>query len=96
MIIGGNNNMNKGNDLINNFKNKNPQNNKIKNNFGFTEEIKDYVHTNPTDDITMYDKSIAMLKNRLDNGLITIEEFNRKCEEIGKKKTAALTNKNNN
>ena len=53
-----------------------------------------YKYTNPTDEIMMHDKSIAMLHERLNNNTITLEEFNKKCEKIGKKKAEALKNRN--
>lgn len=33
----------------------------------------------------MNDKAFAMLQERLNNGLITIEEFNKKCTQLGKR-----------
>lgn len=92
MIIGGNNqfnNNNNGRNFINNMKRKNnkPTHN---NNFGFNEDLNNYVHTDPKDKISMYDKSLAMLKERYEQGLIDVDEFNKKCEEIGKKKAQAL------
>ena len=33
----------------------------------------------------MNDKAFSMLQDRLNNGLITIEEFNKKCTELGKR-----------
>ncbi len=32
----------------------------------------------------MSDKSFAMLQERLNNGVITLEEFNRKCNKLNK------------
>ena len=34
----------------------------------------------------MYDKTLALLHERLSQGAITLEEFNRKCRELGKKR----------
>ena len=33
----------------------------------------------------MNDKAFAMLQERLNNGQITMEEFNKKCHEMGKR-----------
>lgn len=33
----------------------------------------------------MNDKAFAMLQERLNNGLISIEEFNKKCTQLGKR-----------
>lgn len=98
MIIG--NNFNRDN-LTNNtsFENVNIKENQTENNNYqseaninqnvFTRNIKTISHSNPLDKKDMSDKSLAMLHERLENGLITIEEFNKKCEQLGK-----LRNKN--
>lgn len=52
----------------------------------FTEDLSTFKHTNATNNNDMYDKSLAMLHERLDNNLITLEEFNKKCEQLGKKR----------
>ena len=93
MIIGNNSNSNKGSSFVNGLK-TNKATGVGKKTFGFDENLSDYVHTNTSDDVAMYDKSLAMLKDRLSKNLISIDEFNKKCEEIGKKKAAALNNKN--
>ena len=101
MLIGGNNsfNGNNFNNLSNNNFNKNNSYGQNQNNgkrdFGFKEDINTYKHTNPTDEIAMYDKSIAILHERLDKKLISLDEFNKQCERIGKQKAAALNKKNN-
>ncbi len=33
----------------------------------------------------MNDKAFAMLQERLNNGLITVEEFNKKCTQLSKR-----------
>ncbi len=96
----GNNNLNHNNGFIKtNFKRNDPyeninNNNKSNNRLGFNEELSTYKHTNPTNDIDMYDKSIAMLHERYENNLISLDEFQKKCAQIGKKKRAALENRN--
>lgn len=34
----------------------------------------------------MADKSFAMLQERLNNGLISLEEFNKKCQQLNKQR----------
>ena len=41
-------------------------------------------HSNPTSSKEMNDKAIAMLKSRLDNKLISFEEFQNAIKKIGK------------
>lgn len=41
-------------------------------------------HTNVMDKNEMHNKAFAMLQERLSNGTISIEEFNKKCRELGK------------
>ena len=91
MIIGNNNNFqNSGTKLINKLKSSHSNHAGPNNNFGFTEDLSSYSHTSANDEIAMYDKSLAMLKERYQKGLIDADEFNKKCEEIGKKKAKAL------
>ena len=52
----------------------------------FVEDIKTLNYSNPTNSKQMRNKSLSMLQERLDKGLITLEEFNRKCKNIGKEK----------
>lgn len=75
MIIGNNNKNN-----FNSFNN----NNINKNSNIFTKDIKDMSHSNPTSSKEMNDKAIAMLKSRLDNKLISFEEFQNAMKKIGK------------
>ena len=94
MLIGNNNNFgSKSSTLLNNLKNKHSNHAGPNNNFGFTEDLSNYSHTSANDEIAMYDKSLAMLKERYQKGLISSEEFNKKCSAIGKKKAKALKNK---
>ena len=80
-----------GNQFENNqFQNKNQQfqqqlnTNQQKN--IFTQEITTKQHVNPTSKNDMYDKTLALLHERLNQGAITLEEFNRKCRELSKKR----------
>ena len=87
MIIGnGNNNFN---NQSNNFQNKwntvNEQNqNRQPNKNIFVKDIREQKYANTTNTQAMYDKSLAMLQSRLDNKLISIEEFNQKCAQLNK------------
>ena len=93
MIIGNNRSDNKFKD--NNFLNDNfdtkinqyKDNSKItkKKNI-FVKDIKEQAHTNVNSEDDMYNKSLAMLNERLKNGLITLEEFNRQVKELARKR----------
>lgn len=93
MIIGNNRNDNKFKDnnfLNDNFETKFNQykdNSKItkKKNI-FVKDIKEQAHTNVNSQDDMYNKSLAMLNERLKNGLITLEEFNRQVKELARKR----------
>lgn len=96
MIIGNNNPLNQKNHFEKQSFNKN--NNQVKQNQQlledrqetkkntFTQDLSTFKHTNATNNNDMYDKSLAMLHERLDKNLITLEEFNKKCEQLGKKR----------
>ena len=43
-------------------------------------------HTDVTSRKEMDDKAFAMLQDRLNKGLISMEEFNKKCTLLGKRK----------
>lgn len=51
----------------------------------YVEDIKSINHSNPISNKDMRTKSLAMLQERLDKGLITLEEFNKKCNALSKK-----------
>ena len=85
MIIGDNNFKN------NSFENKFKRYNDNKNNQNqghniFVKDIKENVYSNATSTNDMNDKALAMLNERLKNGLITLEEFNKKCQELAKRR----------
>lgn len=48
------------------------------------EKASTMIHTDVMNKNDMFNKSFAMLQERLNNGTISIEEFNRKCRELGK------------
>lgn len=93
MIIGNNRNDNKFKDnnfLSDNFDTKFNQykdNSKMtkKKNI-FVKDIKEQAHTNVNSQDDMYNKSLAMLNERLKNGLITLEEFNRQVKKLARKR----------
>lgn len=95
MLMGNNNNQpnfknSPGNQFENNqFSNKNynfqqGQSNHQKN--IFTNDIKTQQHINPTSKNDMADKTLALLHERLEKGSISLDEFNKRCEELGKKR----------
>ena len=43
-------------------------------------------HSDPTSRDNMRDKSLAMLQERLENGTISLDEFNKKVSQINKQK----------
>ncbi len=71
MIIGNNNN-NNNLDMNSILKNPNIENERIKQ------------HTNVNSKKEMSSKAYNMLEERYQNGLITLEEFTKKCNEIRK------------
>ena len=58
--------------------------NKTNNNSNFNENINNYSDVNNKNDMT--NKSFAMLQERYNNGLITIEEFTKKCNQLNKQR----------
>ena len=98
MIIGNNNNNNNFNNKFNdrqvqentNFNRKMDQ---IKKNEEsqeyhnpFVQNINSMQHSDPTSRDNMRDKSIAMLHDRLENGTISLDDFNKKVSNINNNK----------
>lgn len=91
MIIG-NNNIGKQNFISNNNSSQNKTNNNQQNPFNqkkdifnpMNENASSFMHSNIMNKDEMKNKAFAMLQERLSNGTITIEEFNKKCHELGK------------
>ena len=52
----------------------------------FTKDIKTSQHINPLNKNDMADKTLAVLHERLKQGTISLEEFNKRCNELGKKR----------
>ena len=101
MIIGNNFNRNPNQNFENsNFNNQNRnnrpnqnsnqsqglnQNNNFSNNL-LTKDISSFKYANIENKTEVYDKSLAILHDRLKNKSITLEEFNRKCKELANKR----------
>lgn len=95
MIIGNNNNNQSfakplGNHFENSqFKNQNntfQQNMKNNQKNIFTKDIKTNQHINPVNKNDMADKTLALLHERLEKGSISLDEFTRQCELLGKRR----------
>ncbi len=50
------------------------------------EQSRTMQHTDVTSKKEMNDKAFAMLEDRLQKGLISMEDFNKLCEQLGKRK----------
>ena len=95
MIIGNNFNRNPNQNFENsNFNRPNQnsnqsqglnQNNNFSNNL-LTKDISSFKYANIENKTEVYDKSLAILHNRLKNKSITLDEFNRKCRELANKR----------
>ena len=81
MLIGNNTNFNNDNNNFNTkmraIKENTTNSNIIRNN-----DTNMYKNINNSNETT--DKAFQILKDRLDNGLITLDEFNQKCNKINK------------
>lgn len=80
MIIGKDNNINF-NNRLNTIKQNNNNN---KTSINQNHQIEIMQHSNVMSKNEMADKSFSMLQERLRNGTISIEEFNKKCIQLGK------------
>ena len=81
MIIGNNNSFSK-NPFLNNKQHS--TNNNVKDISTLTEDISQFKYTNPKDRDAMCDKSLAMIKDRYEKKLITLDEFKRQSDKIRK------------
>ena len=81
MIIGRNNSFNNKRFEKTNFSDlhKETERNNI-----FTNDVSAYRYANPLDSEKMYEKSLAMLQDRLNKGLISMEEFNNQVKNIAR------------
>lgn len=53
---------------------------------GFVKNIQDQKYASTTDTHGMQDRTLAMLHDRLEKGTISLEEFNRKCAQLGQQR----------
>lgn len=53
---------------------------------GFVKNIQDQKYASSTDTSGMQDRTLAMLHDRLEKGTISLEEFNRKCAQLGQQR----------
>lgn len=83
MIIGKNNSFNNKRFEKTNFSNlhKGTEKKNI-----FTNDVSAYRYANTLDSDKMHEKSLAMLQDRLDKGLISMEEFNVQLKRITRNK----------
>jgi hypothetical protein len=81
MIIGGNNSFNNKKFEKTNFSDLQEEKRNV-----FTNNLASYRYANPLDSEKMYEKSLAMLQDRLDKGLISMEEFNNQVKKIARNK----------
>ena len=83
----------------NNFNNPNQQANRFHSNFkrvqnqgrqnnsnAFVKNLSSMAHTDASNRDAMHDKTLALLNERLQNKQITMEEFTRQCEALGKRR----------
>ena len=84
MIIGKNTNFQQGNHFINNNKVVN-NNNPLPGLDPMIEQNRAMQHTDVMSKKEMNNKAYAILEDRLNKGLITMEEFNKKCAQLGKR-----------
>ena len=63
---------------------QNPNNN-FSNNL-LTKDISSFKYANIENNTEVYDKSLAILHDRLKNNSITLDEFNKKCQELANKR----------
>ena len=82
MLIGNNTNFNNDNNNFNNKIKNIKENTKVTNP---TMNNNTNMNNNITNSNEAVDKSFQILKDRLDNGLITLDEFNKKCSQINKR-----------
>ena len=82
MIIGKNTNI----QPKNNFTNNNPSINNQPNNNYINDWSQTAQHKNIMDKQEMQDRSFQMLQERLNKGLISLDEFNKICSKMGKTK----------
>jgi len=83
MIIGKNTNFQANN---NQFIKENKANQIVSNMNPMIEQTRTMQHTDVTSRSEMNEKAFSMLQDRLNKGLISLEDFNKKCNELGKRR----------
>ena len=63
-----------------------PKQNPLSNMNPIVESNRAMQHTDVMSKTEMDNKAFAILEDRLNKGLITMEEFNKKCTQLGKRK----------
>lgn len=87
MIIGNNNNLPHNQNILFNGKNSDDQSEtSLQDSDMMREKNRALQHTDVMSKSEMKDKSFAMLQDRLNKGLISMEEFNKMCNLLGKQK----------
>lgn len=81
-----NNNLNKNQVFNNKIIHNQQKKTTIPTNNVFVTDMAHQKYTNPNNNNDMSDKALSILHERLKNGTISLEEFNRKCNNIGKKR----------
>ena len=66
---------------IKEYNNNRPQQKNI-----FVKDIQEQKYASTRDTQGIQDRSLAMLQDRLEKGTISLEEFNRKCAQLGEKR----------
>ena len=92
-----NKNQNLNNQPTNSFENKwnkiqEYNENRTKRKNVFVKDIKEQHYTNSSNANQMHDKTLAMLHERLQNGTITLEEFNKRCSILGQQRQKCSKN----
>lgn len=92
-----NNQNNTNNQLNNSFENKwnkikeynenRPQSKNI-----FVKDIKEQHYADSSNTNQMQDRTLALLNERLNQGTISLEEFNKRCADLGKQRLASQKN----
>ena len=84
MIIGNNNKITKHDNFVKNFQTPTTNTNPNPVRIDPFRKVEESHYIDPTNKNEIADKSFNILKQRLDQGLITLDEFNKKCNQINK------------
>lgn len=61
-------------------------NNNLTQNSLLTRDLSSFKYSDPTNTDEMNDKALAMLQERLQNNTISLDEFNKQCNNIAKRR----------